>query len=71
MKLTLFILYALVTAFTYWLRHINLRHLKQYGSAVPRGSRGASTRTSFAKAPPTHSTAAGLGCGSRSSTTGY
>jgi STE24 endopeptidase len=37
MKLALFILFALITAFTYWLRHINLRHLKQYGSAVPEG----------------------------------
>jgi STE24 endopeptidase len=41
MKLTLFILFALVTAFTYWLRHINLRHLKQYGSAVPEGFEGS------------------------------
>ena len=44
MKSALFALFALVTAFTYWLRHINLRHLKQYGLAVPEGSRGASTR---------------------------
>jgi STE24 endopeptidase len=41
MKLTLFILFALVTAFTYWLRHINLRHLKQFGSAVPEGFEGS------------------------------
>ncbi|MDR3580346.1 MAG: M48 family metallopeptidase [Oryzomonas sp.] len=41
MKLTLLILFALVTAFTYWLRHINLRHLKQYGSAVPEGFEGS------------------------------
>ncbi|KAB0664518.1 M48 family metallopeptidase [Oryzomonas japonica] len=41
MKLALFILFALVTAFTYWLRHINLRHLKQYGSAVPEEFAGS------------------------------
>ncbi|QEM66826.1 M48 family metallopeptidase [Geobacter sp. FeAm09] len=40
MKLALFILFALVTAFTYWLRHINLRHLRRYGSAVPEGFEG-------------------------------
>ena len=41
MKLTLFILFALVTSCTYWLRHINLRHLKQHGSAVPEGFEGS------------------------------
>lgn len=41
MKLTMFILFVLVTAFTYWLRHINLRHLKQYGSVVPEGFEGS------------------------------
>jgi len=41
MKLTLLLLFALVTAFTYWLRHINLRHLKQYGTAVPEGFEGS------------------------------
>lgn len=37
MKLTLFALFAAVTAFTYWLRHINLHHLKQHGDRVPEG----------------------------------
>lgn len=41
MKPSLFTLFALVTAFTYWLRHINLRHLKQFGSAVPEGFEGS------------------------------
>lgn len=37
MKLTLFCLFATITAFTYWLRHINLRHLKKHGTRVPEG----------------------------------
>ena len=37
MRFTLFCLFAAITAFTYWLRHINLRHLKQYGEEVPEG----------------------------------
>ena len=37
MKFTLFCLFAAITAFTYWLRHINLQHLKQYGEEVPEG----------------------------------
>jgi len=41
MKLTLFSLFVLVTAFTYWLRHINLRHLTLYGKAVPEGFEGS------------------------------
>jgi len=41
MKLTLFCLFAAITAFTYWLRHINLQHLKQYGGTVPEGFEGA------------------------------
>lgn len=40
MKLTLFCLFAAITAFSYWLRHINLRHLKQHGSKVPEGFEG-------------------------------
>ncbi len=35
MKFVLLISFAAVTAFTYWLRHLNLRHLKQYGTIVP------------------------------------
>ena len=41
MKLALFLLFAVVTAFTYWLRHINLQHLKQSGNSVPKGFEGA------------------------------
>jgi len=41
MKLALFLLFALVTAFAYWLRHINLHHLKQFGTAVPEGFEGS------------------------------
>jgi STE24 endopeptidase len=37
MKLILFCTFAAITAFTYWLRHINLRHLKQHGNNVPQG----------------------------------
>jgi STE24 endopeptidase len=37
MKLALFGLFAAVTAFSYWLRYINLRFLKQNGSKVPEG----------------------------------
>jgi STE24 endopeptidase len=35
MTMLLFSFFAMTTAFTYWLRHINLVHLKQYGSTVP------------------------------------
>jgi STE24 endopeptidase len=41
MKLALFSLFAAITAFSYWLRHINLQHLKQHGSRVPAGFGGA------------------------------
>jgi len=41
MKLTLFCLFAAITAFTYWLRHINLQYLKQHGDKVPEGFEGA------------------------------
>jgi len=41
MKLALFILFAIITAFGYWLRSINLRHLKQHGTAIPKGFEGA------------------------------
>ena len=37
MKLLLFSLFAAITAFTYWLRSINLQHLKLHGSSVPEG----------------------------------
>ena len=41
MKLTLCILFAAVTAFTYLLRSLNLRHLKLHGDRVPEGFEGA------------------------------
>jgi len=41
MKLSLFGLFAGLTAFTYWLRHINLHYLKLHGSKVPEGFEGA------------------------------
>jgi STE24 endopeptidase len=37
----MFCLFAAVTAFTYWLRHINLQHLRLHGSKVPVGFEGA------------------------------
>ena len=37
MKLYLLLLYLAITVFTYWLRHINLHHLKQHGDTVPAG----------------------------------
>ena len=40
MKLALFGLFAAITVFSYWLRHINLQHLKQYGDKVPAGFEG-------------------------------
>ncbi len=41
MKLILLALFIAITAFTYWLRYINLQHLKQHGSEVPEGFEGA------------------------------
>ncbi len=37
----LLILFVVETAFAYWLRHINLEHLKRHGMAVPPGFEGA------------------------------
>lgn len=37
MKPALFCLFAAITVFSYWLRHINLTYLKQHGSTVPEG----------------------------------
>jgi STE24 endopeptidase len=37
MKILLFSLFVATTAFTYWLRHINLAHLKKNGAVVPAG----------------------------------
>jgi STE24 endopeptidase len=41
MKFALFGLFAAITAFTYWLRHINLQHLKMNGAKVPEEFEGA------------------------------
>jgi STE24 endopeptidase len=41
MKLTLFLTFAAITTFSYWLRHINLQHLKLYGNMVPEGFEGS------------------------------
>ena len=41
MKFALFCLFAAITAFSYWLRHINLQHLKEHGTKVPTGFEGA------------------------------
>lgn len=41
MKLPIFCLFAVITIFSYWLRHLNLQHLKQHGSQVPHGFEGA------------------------------
>ena len=37
MKILFFSLFVLTTAFTYWLRHINLNYLKKQGAVVPDG----------------------------------
>ena len=41
MKLALLCLFAATTFFTYWLRYINLQHLKKQGATVPDGFSGA------------------------------
>ena len=40
-KLILFGLFAVITAFTYWLRFINLNYLRQHGTTVPAGFESA------------------------------
>ena len=49
MKFTLFCLFAAVTAFTYWLRHINLAWLKKHGNEIPAGFEEAITQETLAK----------------------
>ncbi len=49
MKNLLFALFAATTAFTYWLRHINLAYLKQHGSVVPDGFESLVTRETLQK----------------------
>lgn len=41
MKLAVFVLFMLITAFSYWLRQLNLNHLKLHGVQVPEGFEGA------------------------------
>lgn len=36
-KLILLALFVAETSFAYWLRHINLRHLREHGSRIPEG----------------------------------
>jgi STE24 endopeptidase len=40
MKFILLGLFIVITAFSYWLRHINLNHLKHHGGKVPEGFEG-------------------------------
>jgi STE24 endopeptidase len=40
MKLALLCIFAAITVFTYWLRHINLQYLKLHGSKFPEGFKG-------------------------------
>ena len=40
-KLVLFVLFVGITAFTYWLRNLNLNHLRRNGNRVPDGFEGA------------------------------
>lgn len=49
MKLLLFALFAITTAFTYWLRHINLAHLKKHGATVPAGFEATISQETLAK----------------------
>ena len=41
MKSHMLLVFLALTAFTYWLRHINLRHLRLHGSTVPEEFAGA------------------------------
>ena len=49
MTALLFALFALTTALTYWLRHINLAHLKKHGATVPAGFDAAISEETLAK----------------------
>jgi STE24 endopeptidase len=49
MKLILFSIFAATTAFTYWLRHINLAHLKENGATVPARFEAAISQETLAK----------------------
>jgi STE24 endopeptidase len=41
MKFTLFSLFAAITVFSYWLRYINLQHLREHGGKIPEGFEGS------------------------------
>jgi STE24 endopeptidase len=49
MNYLLFALYVAVTAVTYWLRHLNLRHGRQHGATVPEGFEEAIDRDTLAR----------------------
>jgi STE24 endopeptidase len=49
MTVLLFALFALTTALTYWLRHINLAHLQKHGATVPEGFAAAISEETLAK----------------------
>jgi len=49
MKLLLFAFFAVTTALTYWLRHINLAHLQKHGATVPAGFEAAISEETLAK----------------------
>ena len=49
MPILFFSLFALTTAVTYWLRHINLNHLKRHGATVPEGLEAVINAETLAK----------------------
>lgn len=49
LKISLLLLFAATTACTCWLRHINLRHLKQHGATVPDGFAEAISQETLTK----------------------
>jgi len=48
-KIIIFLLFAAITGFTYWLRHINLSYLKQFGATVPQGFSDAVSQETLTK----------------------
>jgi len=49
MTLLLFAFFAMTTALTYWLRHINLAHLRKHGATVPAGFEAAISAETLTK----------------------
>ncbi|WP_041972406.1 M48 family metallopeptidase [Geobacter sp. OR-1] len=49
MKISLLLLFAVTTTFTYWLRQINLQHLKQHGATIPDGFSDAISQETLTK----------------------